>query len=172
MDDELLDIVNENNNATGVTKPRSVVHVEGADWHRTTHIWIVNDRGEVLCQQQSLQKDKNPGMWQSFFGGHLKAGQTYESNALEELNEELGIEASAADLVPIYVKKGEAQKHFGQVYVLRWSGDPASLKFNDGEVAQVRWMPLEVLKQLIEQKQFCNSLDPRVVEYLAATATG
>lgn len=54
MNEALFDIVDENNHPTGVAKPRSVVHAEETDWHRTTHIWILNNRGEGLCQQRSL----------------------------------------------------------------------------------------------------------------------
>lgn len=86
---------------------------------------------------------------------------------LEELKEELGIEASAADPVPIYVMKGEAQKHFGQIYVLCWSGDLASLRFNNGEVERVKWIPLNELEHFIDAGKFCNSFDHQVVEYLA-----
>lgn len=168
MPQELFDIVDENNVPTGETKPREVVHAELVDWHRATHVWIVNDKREVLCQQRSLTKDKNPGMWQSFFGGHLASGQTYESNALSELNEELGLQANATDLVPLYVKKHEGQKHFGQVYVLRWNGDLSVLRFDDGEVAQVKWMSLAELERLIAEGQFCNSLDQKVMEFLLA----
>ena len=132
---------------------------------------IVNDNQEILCQQRSLTKDANPGKWQSFFGGHLKAGQTYEQNALEELKEELGITALSKDFTPLYVRKSEAAKHFGQVYILRWNGKAEDLHFDDGEVAQVAWRNEAALRKQIEAGGFCNTLDEKVLKYLYQTSS-
>lgn len=164
--EELLDVVDESNVPTGISKPRSAIHAANTEWHRTTVIWIANARGEVLCQRRSPLKDQQPGLWQSYFGGHLKSGQTYEQNAVTELREELGLEARAADLHPIYVRKVPEGPHFGQVYLLRWNGESSSLKFNDGEVAEVRWVPLATLEQLIAAGKFCNRFDPRVADLI------
>jgi 16S rRNA (adenine1518-N6/adenine1519-N6)-dimethyltransferase len=166
MSDELFDIVTEHNVPTGEVKPRDLVHRDLQDWHRATHVWIVNHRCEVLCQQRSMNKDSNPGMWQSFFGGHLKSGEGYESNALSELKEEIGLVAAANALIPIYVKKSDKAKHFGQVYVLMWDGDVSTLTFQDGEVQQIAWIPLHELKQMIEAGKFCNSYDSQVANYI------
>lgn len=164
--EELFDIVSDDNLPLGITKPRAVVHEEMKDWHRTTHIWIINDSNQILCQQRSLTKDKNPGKWQSFFGGHLKAEQTYEANAVSELLEELGLNVKLEQLIPLYVRKSDSQKHFAQVYLVKWHGEPKSLHFNDGEVSQVKWYTLEGLELAILQGQFCNSMDDKVKEYL------
>lgn len=95
MSQEFFDIVDENNVPTGEIKSRDLVHAEKKDWHRAVHIWIINDRGEILCQQRSWKKDGNPGKWQSFFGGHVKSGQTIEDCLKEELLEEVGIDITA-----------------------------------------------------------------------------
>jgi isopentenyldiphosphate isomerase len=165
--EEIFEIFDSNNEPLNITKPRSTVHTENADWHRVTHIWIANGKGEVLCQQRSLSKDKNPGKWQSFFGGHLKAGQTYEDNALSELHEELGISVDREQLKPLYVKKSESAKHFAQIYLLTWTDQPEELHFNDGEVAQVRWLGLKELEDATQRGQFCNSMDEKVREGLS-----
>lgn len=67
MSQEFFDIVDENNIPTGEVRSREEVHREKKDWHRAVHIWIINNRSEILCQQRSWKKDGNPGMWQSFF---------------------------------------------------------------------------------------------------------
>lgn len=70
-------------------KSRDEIHRELKDWHRIVSVWIINDKNEFLCQKRSMKKDAHPGVWQSFFGGHLKAGQTYEECLKEELMEEI-----------------------------------------------------------------------------------
>src|SRR5690606_7116726 len=87
---ELLFTVDSQNNTID-SQPRDLVHAEGI-WHRTAHVWIVNKNYEILCQQRSLLKDSNPGLWEPFFGGHLPPDTSYEKGAMDELREELGIE--------------------------------------------------------------------------------
>ncbi|HXS15141.1 MAG TPA: NUDIX domain-containing protein, partial [Candidatus Saccharimonadales bacterium] len=81
--DELLFTVDENN-LLQEPKPRNEVHANGY-WHRTAHIWIFNDKKEILCQKRSLLKDMNPGKWEPFFGGHMAPQEEYIDNALLEL---------------------------------------------------------------------------------------
>lgn len=168
MSQEYFDIVDENNIPTGEVKSRDEVHRQKTDWHRAVHIWIVNDRGEILCQQRSWKKDGNPGMWQSFFGGHIKAGQTVEECLQEELLEEIGIDIAKTDVLPAFVniRRGEVAKHFGYTYVLQWNGDIADIVFNDGEVEQVTWMELPMLESRINAGEFCNMVTDSVREYL------
>lgn len=172
MNEELFDIVDDQNQPTGIQKPRSIVHAEMNDWHRATHIWIVNKKNEVLCQQRSLSKDKNPGFWQSFFGGHLKAGQTYLENAVTELQEELGLSVTPDALIDVRILKSNKAKHFGQVYLLRWDGDINELKFVDDEVAAIQWMTMKEIKEKIEQGIFCNSIDPEVEAHIFKEVIG
>ena len=44
---EYIDIFDENNNATGEIKEKAKAHEDG-NFHRTAHIWIINDKKELL----------------------------------------------------------------------------------------------------------------------------
>ena len=113
-----------------------------------------------------MKKDANPGKWQAFFGGHLKAGQTYESNALAELNEELGLDIKIEDLTPIRNGKDEDVKHFGQVYLVKWNGNVSDLHFNDGEVEQVKWMEVDEIRDGEKRGDFASKLDEQILTLL------
>ncbi len=166
MTEECFDIVDENNEPTGEVKSRAEVHKAGQDWHRASGIWIINSKKQILCQRRSHKKDVHPGLWQSFLGGHLKAGETYIQNAIGELNEELGLEISADDLMPLFIKKSDKMKHFSQIYILKLDKDEKDFKFNDGEVEQVGWFDIYSLKRDIEAGKFCNTLYPEVLDYM------
>ncbi len=105
MPEEFLDIVDENDIPTGEIKSREEVHRDQKDWHRTVSIWIVNSQGQFLCQQRSWKKDGDPGMWQSFFGGHVKAGQTNMEAVQDELFEEIGIDIRDLAEQPVFLYK-------------------------------------------------------------------
>jgi len=90
--EELLYVVDENNHFLG-PQIRSIAH-QNRLWHRTTGIWVINNKGQILCQKRSFKKDIKPGFWEAFFGGHLAPGEDYLHNAVQESSEELGITIS------------------------------------------------------------------------------
>ncbi|MDQ3099299.1 MAG: NUDIX domain-containing protein [bacterium] len=170
---ELFDIVDENDNLLGITKPRDQVHKEMIDWHRTTGIFIVNSKKQVLCQQRSMQKDVEPGVWQPFFGGHLKAGETYIQNAIAELKEELNLTVNEKDLMNVYKVKREYYMHFSELFVYYWNGDASQLQFNDGEVEQVKWMSIQEFENLIRSKGNQDyKFNEKIHEFIDALETG
>jgi isopentenyl-diphosphate Delta-isomerase len=154
--EERFDIVDENNQPTGETKQRSLVHRDG-DWHRTAQIWVVSGDDKVLCDLRSEAVDSWPGYWDAIFGGHVPAGSGYLDTAVRELQEEVGITASAAELIHIadYVldetdpERRVVNREFQRVYLLRTE----QLEFIPAptEVAQVRFIPFIDLATVITE---------------------
>lgn len=147
---ELLFTVDELNNLVK-PKPRDEVHNKGY-WHRTIHIWVINKKQQILCQKRSLLKDTNPGKWESFFGGHLAPNQKYLDGALQELKEELGIDATRNDFHFFQIHKCESDNEFQGVYYIEWNGDIKSLKLEKEEVDQVKWFDRHQLEELLVKK--------------------
>ena len=48
-------------------------------------------KNEILLQQRSDNKDKNPGMWGISVTGHLSAGQDSLMAATREISEEVSV---------------------------------------------------------------------------------
>lgn len=141
MPEELFDIVDENNNPLGITKARIRVHKDG-DWHRVVHIYVSNNNGEYLVHFRSPYKDLNPTKWDTRFGGHVAAGSDYDTTAITELSQEIGLNVGVSDLIPGKIHKydGGTNREFVKQYFYTFDGDIADLKFNYGEVAEVKWM--------------------------------
>lgn len=149
---ELLFTVDESNKPIK-SKPRDEVHIKGY-WHRTTHIWVINNKKQILCQKRSLLKDTNPGKWESFFGGHLTPGQDYLEGALLELKEELGIDLSKEDLKLFQIYKCIPDKEFQGIYYVEWNGNIENLKLEREEIDQVKWFDiLKLIEILVEKKK-------------------
>lgn len=155
MPEEFLDIVSENNELTGESASRSRVHTEGL-WHRTVQIFVYrrnNGTVEFLVHLRSPFKDNNPNMWDTRFGGHIKSGTTMEEAVRAELKEEIGLEADTfldgewrqADYFP--------NREFAKAYYFEYLGELSDLKFNDGEVQEVKWMSLDEIKKSITEGQ-------------------
>jgi 16S rRNA (adenine1518-N6/adenine1519-N6)-dimethyltransferase len=59
--------------------------------HRAVHILIFNRAGEAYLQKRSRWKDRHRLLCDSSAAGHVDAGEEYDSAAVRELKEELGI---------------------------------------------------------------------------------
>ena len=76
-------------------KTRGEIHARGL-MHRAIHILVFNSQDELFLQKRSMQKDEQPGMWDSSAAGHVDSGESYIDCARRELKEELGIVAEQA----------------------------------------------------------------------------
>lgn len=89
--DELFDVVDEQDQVLRQATRREV-HEQGL-MHRAVHVLVFSRKNhDCLLQKRSAFKDCHPGVWDSSAAGHLDAGEDYDSAAVRELREELGIE--------------------------------------------------------------------------------
>ncbi len=101
---EYIDIICEDGMPTGIKASRSEVHRKGL-WHRTVHVWMFNEKGDVLLQKRSGLKESHPGLWDISCAGHISAGETSMGTAIKELNEELGVIVQEKDLELLFSQK-------------------------------------------------------------------
>lgn len=52
------------------------------------HVWIINDKNELLLQKRSATKKTHPNCWDISGAGHIKAGKTISDGAIRELKED------------------------------------------------------------------------------------
>ena len=98
---EYLDVIDKNGNLTGEVVDRKVAHHEGIR-HRAAHLWLVRNKDgkiQVLLQKRSINKEAFPNCYDISSAGHVPAGEDFETSAIRELNEELGIHANKKDLM-------------------------------------------------------------------------
>ncbi len=89
MSEEIFDVVNERDEIIG-QRSRSEVHRLGL-LHRAVHVLVFNSSGKVFLQQRSAQKDRQPGLWDSSASGHVDSGEEYDTCAIREVREEIGL---------------------------------------------------------------------------------
>jgi isopentenyldiphosphate isomerase len=109
---EIFDVVNDFDEVIG-QQTRGEVHRLGLK-HRAIHVLVFNQRGEVFLQKRSMRKDTAPGAWDSSASGHLDTGEDYDTCAVRELHEEIGLKAVSA---PARLFKIDARPETGQEFV-------------------------------------------------------
>lgn len=159
---EMLECFNEQGN-TIEPYTRKEVHTEPLRyWHGVVNIWLVNQKLQLLCSKRSETLSGNPGKWQTYFGGHVKAGITFKQAAVLELDEEVGLQIKDSRLCLIEKGAQAPSRHFYESYAYLFEDNIIDLKFNDGEITEVKWIDMKKyweLKQLCPDS-WCNSCDP------------
>lgn len=89
MVEEYFDVVNERDEPIGRAARREV-HARGL-WHRAVWVLVFDRAGRIFLQKRSMKKDMSPGLWDGSCAGHVDAGEDYDTAAVRELGEELGL---------------------------------------------------------------------------------
>lgn len=152
---ELVDLLNDRKELIGETCERN--SVPDGKYRLSIHIWIVNDKNEILIQQRSASRKMFPNMWTNT-GGACIAGETSIETVKRELKEELNVIPIIDNLELIASYKRE--KDYVDVWLLRQNINIKDLKFNDNEVQAAKWLTIEEWKKLlIEEKAIKSSTD-------------
>ncbi len=159
MREELIDVLDEDGIKTGEVMPRREVHRLGL-WHRAIVVAIINEKNEILLQQRSMKKEKNPGLWDISAAGHISCGQDSISAATREINEEvsvnLGFNVEVKEFRFMYsFRKKEVfaedfiENQFYDFFVLRQQGlNFESIKFQESEVQNIKFVNITELNEL------------------------
>ncbi len=146
---EQLEIVHEHSGElVGTVLPRAEA-IEQQAWCRSTNIYVMNSKGEILCHQRTLNKERMPGWWMTHLGGHVGVGETYESNAWKELHEEAGVWVQPHEIISWRTTKIPSARLWVREYVVLLDKELHEFKAQEGEVEQFAWKsPQEILKEV------------------------
>jgi isopentenyldiphosphate isomerase len=78
---------------------RSECHSGSFLLHPVIHLHVFNKQGEIYLQKRAMNKDTQPGKWDTSVGGHVDYGEEIELALKREAKEELGI----VDFEPSFV---------------------------------------------------------------------
>lgn len=153
---ELWDLYTRDRHPTGETHIRCA-KLPPERFHLVVHVWIRNSRGEWLISQRAASRPTFPLKWESV-GGSVTAGEDSLMGAIREAKEEVGV-----DLDPAQGKLVEStvREHFQDikdVWSFLYDGEIDLRNATTDEVADMRWMTVEEIRQLYDAGELVHTL--------------
>lgn len=162
--EEYIEIINEEGNIIGLA-PRSEVHGNPLLMHRVVHVLVFNEKGEILLQKRSKNKDVAPGKWDTSVGGHVNPGEDLISSAIREMNEELGILKDDLKYLYSYVHANSYETEHVTTFGVVHDG---GITFNREEIEEVRFWSIEEIKKSLGSGILSDNFEQEINMYLSS----
>lgn len=165
---ELFEIVDEMGVVIGAA-PRNVCHGDPSLVHRAAHVLVFNSEGLLLMQLRSMDKDIQPGKWDTSVGGHLGVGEDYEQAASREMAEELGITGVALNYLYDYRLRNQVESENIRSFCVVYDG-PVS--HQPEEIDEVRYWAVEDIRRAVGTGVFTPNFEQEFGLYEGWKARG
>ena len=153
---ELLDVVDENNDLTGIQENKDIIHEKGL-LHREIAVFIPNEKGEFLIQKRYANKQQAPNKW-CLTTGHVELGEEYDKAAVREVKEELGIEIKEEDLISLAIFKQSVKSSkainnsFMKYYFYKTNKKIEDYIIQLEELSEIKYISFNEIERIINEK--------------------
>lgn len=161
--EEYLEIINDKGEIIGLAL-RSEVHGNPHLMHRVVHVLVFNEKGEILLQKRSMNKDVAPGKWDTSVGGHVNPGEDLLDSAIREMEEELGIKRKDLKYLYSYVHTNPFETEHVTTFGVTHDG---SITFNKDEIEDVRFWSMDEIKECLGRGILSDNFEEEINIYLS-----
>ncbi|MGQ3679343.1 isopentenyl-diphosphate Delta-isomerase [Tenacibaculum discolor] len=146
---EQVILVDQQDNPIGLME--KIEAHEKALLHRAFSVFVFNDKNELMLQQRAAEKYHSPLLWTNTCCSHQRDGESNIEAGKRRLQEEMGFSCELEEVFSFIYKapfdNGLTEHEYDHVMIGRFNDEPS---VNPEEVASYKWMPLEEVKNDIE----------------------
>jgi len=145
LSEEWVPLVDEKGKIIGKA-PRSAVHADKNLLHPVVHLHVINKNGDVYLQKRPINKQIQPGKWDTAVGGHVSINETIEQSLTREVQEEIGITLTNANAFAQYVWKTDIESELVFSFIAIHDGPffPDKNEVDEGKF----WPQKEIIQNL------------------------
>ncbi|MCU9612904.1 NUDIX domain-containing protein [Caldibacillus lycopersici] len=151
---EIWDLYDQDRNKIGKTHVRGVPVPEGC-YHLVVHVWVQNDRGEILLSKRHPNKPYG-NLWECT-GGSVLSGETSLEGALRETEEELGLVLQQKN--GKILRRELRGNHHLDVWYFRANESIKNLTLQPEEVVDAKWVNRDTYEEMLANNELVPSID-------------
>ncbi|MCE5194434.1 MAG: NUDIX domain-containing protein [Nitrospiraceae bacterium] len=160
--EELLEVTDDKGRVISLA-PRSQIHGNPSLIHRVVHVLVFNNKGELLLQKRSINKDVAPGKWDTSVGGHVNPKEELIDAAKREMKEELGIERYELDFLYSYTHSNYYETELVHTYSCNYNDN---IMFDKYEIDKVKIWSIKEIEDAIGRKIFSDNFEHEFSLYM------
>lgn len=166
-EEEVLNLVDENDEVIG-----TITHAEAYDimktkrgFLRASNAFIINSEGKLWVPRRQPHKKIAPNGLDYSMGEHVRTNETYLEAAVRGFVEELNMQVSPEDLVPIGKLAPEPGQppYFVYDYIYRSDAEP---DYNKSDFESAEWLAPQELKERLQNGEAAKASLPFSMESL------
>lgn len=155
VNQELFPIVNEQGEVIG-RATRAECHSGSMLLHPVVHLHIFDSKGRLYLQRRSMNKDIQPGKWDTAVGGHIDYGESVDEALRREVREELGITQFTPIHNFIYHFRSSVERELVYSYRTIYEGE---IKIDPVEIDEGRYWDIDDIIEQLGQGVFTPNFE-------------
>jgi isopentenyl-diphosphate delta-isomerase type 1 len=161
MEKEYFNIVDKYGNIIGIAA-RSECHTNPELIHRAVHVLVFNSNHQLYLQKRAINKDIQPGKWDTSVGGHVGLNEDYEEAAYREMAEELNIHNVTLTYLYDYIWETTCETELVRTFKVVYDGE---IVYNTHEIEDGRFWDMKEIEEALGKNIFTPNFEIEYKKY-------
>ena len=134
--------------------------------HPVVHLHVFNSAGELYLQKRNMDKDIQPGKWDTSVGGHVDFGEEIPEALYREVREELGIIDFEPKFITRYKFVSKQEAELVNVFYTIYNGE---IQPDPTEISEGKFWSIQEIKDQIGNDVFTPNFEQEFINIVQNT---